>query len=161
MTILSLMLPTIVTGLMLAVIYLDGRYYRIPNWITVLLFALYPLHLWLSPEPIDWLVSLGIAAIVLIIGFMLFALKAFGAGDAKLLCGCALWAGSEHILMLIFFTALFGGALALALVIGRSYLALAMPWVQDHPQCPNLIKPAKPMPYGIAIAFGMMMVLWH
>jgi prepilin peptidase CpaA len=81
-----------------------------------------------------------VALAVLAGGALLFALKLWGAGDAKLLAAAALLLGAKGLPLLILNTALVGGVLAALWLAGR-----ALPWRDKFsPQ----------LPYGVAIACG-------
>lgn len=62
--------------------YSDIRYRKIPNEYCLVVFFL-SLIIWLSSE-LGW-ERIGISLIVLIIGFFLFIIGVWGAGDAKLI----------------------------------------------------------------------------
>lgn len=53
------------------------------------------------------------------VSFLLYAVRILGAGDAKLLSVCALWAGSTNFLIFILATGLCGG------LLGVLYISLA------------------------------------
>jgi len=54
---------------------------------------------------------------VLVVGIMIFALGWLGGGDVKLLAALALWAGPDHLVLLLLMTCLAGGILALIYVL--------------------------------------------
>lgn len=88
---------------------------------------------------------------VLLGGVLLFAAGAFGGGDAKMLSAVALWAGPEWIGLLLLLTALFGGFLCLALLMGRAAVRRAG---TVPPLLAPLLTGETRVPYGIAIAAG-------
>ena len=63
----------------------DLRHLRIPNWIVVAILVLYPLHAWPAGPSIAWAAAVGGAALVFVVGALLFATGAMGGGDVKLL----------------------------------------------------------------------------
>jgi prepilin peptidase CpaA len=143
----------IAAALMVAAALHDLRTFRIPNWIWMGLLAVFPLYVISAPHEIPWLQHLGVCAIVLIIGFFLFAGNFAGAGDVKLLAAVALWVGPNLVGVLLVVTALVGGLLAVL-------YALASLWRQQREQklvllsgtVQALTKTA--IPYGVAIACG-------
>ena len=137
--------------LLLTAAAVDTRDYIIPNRLSVAIVLLFPAHLLTSPIPIDWLVSIGVAAATLAVGFALFAGKLLGGGDAKLMAACALWAGGEYIVPFLLMTTLSGGALAFAMWLKTRFNVAAA----DGPEL-GTGKPveARPIPYGVAIAIG-------
>lgn len=89
---------------------------------------------------------------VLLLAFALFALGLLGGGDAKLAAVTALWFGADQTPTYLIYTALAGGAFALAILLFRK---LPLPaglgnggWVaQLHCQ-------GSGMPYGVAMALA-------
>src|SRR3546814_11485551 len=71
----------------------DVQTYRIPNAVTLAVLILYPLHLLYSPMPVDWSSALTVFCVALLVGLVLFACHAVGAGDVQLLAAVLLWAG--------------------------------------------------------------------
>jgi prepilin peptidase CpaA len=86
----------------------------------------------------------GATLIALLIGIMLWQLRLFGAGDAKLLAACAAWLGWGAVLPLYLFTLLSGGALALAWLAWRW-------WTTRAGRAPP---PDRRLPYSVAVAIG-------
>lgn len=166
--------------------------YRIPNIACAALVLLYPAWLavdWPATDP--WLqiaAHVGVAAAVLAVGFVLFLLRAFGAGDAKLLAAVALWAGPDEVLTLILVTAIAGGALSVAVILYKIFSARFGPglyYVYMHASAfaarvmprqaggnprnstsekaargPANMSLARPIPYGIAIGAGAAIVAY-
>nr|WP_304168201.1 prepilin peptidase [Lonsdalea britannica] len=108
------------------------------------------------------------AAVVFVVGFLLFLTGRLGAGDVKMMSVLCLWVGSGQQLAFVMVTALAGGVLALilpllntippALALGidnlnrRLHLNIASPTVLPADLSQGL-------PYGIAIAFGAAYIL--
>lgn len=103
------------------------------------------------------LAHVGAAALVLAIGFALFAPGWIGGGDAKLAAAIALWLGFEPLLAWFVSFAMLGGALTLAMLYYRErplHPALGgVSWLArlHHPKCG--------VPYGIALSAGTL-ALW-
>lgn len=128
----------------------DAWQRKIPNWTVLSLLALFLASLpstWLIP---GWLSSISACALVLAVGFPMFALRLMGAGDIKLLAVAALFAGMENLLLLCIATALAGGVMALAAVMARPYA--------DAIAASGLPRPRPGVPYGVAIAIGALYV---
>ncbi|MEY4671141.1 MAG: hypothetical protein RLZZ415_1020 [Pseudomonadota bacterium] len=98
----------------------DIRRRQIDNWLNAAIALAAPLYWWASGlnlwPGVAW--QLGIAALTFAICAGLFALRAMGGGDVKLLAALALWITLAWFLKLIFMMSLLGGLLALALGIG-------------------------------------------
>jgi prepilin peptidase CpaA len=110
-------LLTLVLG---AAVY-DVRYRRIPNWLTVagVLVGL-ALNAFLDQGRSGLLVSslLGLA-IALVVYFVLYALRAMGAGDVKLMAAVGAIVGWPDWFGIFIITAILGGIMALILVAAR------------------------------------------
>lgn len=100
---------------------------------------------------------LAAGALVLVIGFLLFAPGWIGGGDAKLAAALALWLGFEPLLPWFVMFALFGGSLTLAVMYCRANALPAalgrIDWIarlHDH---------RSGVPYGVALSAGTLL-LW-
>lgn len=137
----------------------DIRTYKIPNKVVLGILLVYPLHVALSPVPVDWLMALGVFAISLAAGFVLFATKVFGAGDAKLIAGTMLWAGPVLAPLALLICALSGGVIALVMLSpARFVIANALSSLGRDSLSEAVL--AKHMPYGVPIALGGLFVAW-
>jgi prepilin peptidase CpaA len=88
---------------------------------------------------------------MLLAGILLFSLGWVGGGDAKLLAAASLWLGFEPMVLFLGYVAIFGGALAIAILAYRSVPAGALPlpgWAA------RLHVKGEGIPYGVAIAAG-------
>ena len=137
------LLITLVLLLVIAAIG-DIRRYTIPNRLCLAVAAL-ALPYWIAVglgqgEPLlplfGW--QVGVAFLVFAGFVFLFALGAMGGGDVKLIAALALWVPPSRTLELLFLVALFGGALALVLIVVRRIRGDA----------------SRAVPYGVAIAAG-------
>ena len=94
---------------------------RIPNAVSLILIAAFVV---LAPFAGLTLAQMGlhlaVAAGVLVLGFVMFALGWIGGGDAKVMASTALWFGMEFTLQYIVIASVFGGLLTLALIIART-----------------------------------------
>ena len=101
-------------GLFGASVVSDLRWRRVPNAIPIallLLFAGYALTGAAGPGRAVWL-CLGIGAVLLGAGFVLYLSGRFGAGDAKLMAAAGVWVGPGDLSPFLF--GLAGCALALS-----------------------------------------------
>ena len=127
--------------------------FKIPNWISLTLIAAYIAGAAALNAPLQMAVEgLLVGGAALTIGFILFALKVFGGGDAKLLAAIAPWIGAAGLMSFIINVAFAGGVLALALILFRKTPALPIyaqaPWIM------RLHSRPKDIPYAVAIAAG-------
>lgn len=146
----------VLTLAMAAVIWLDVTRYLIPNGLNGFIAFLWVCALFFLP--IDPLMSLAAAAIVLAVGLGVFALGLMGGGDIKLLVVLTLWTGwgitSAHFLML---TAIAGGALVMLILPLR--LCAGVIW--RGKELPRLLTQKQPVPYGLAIAAAFLILMWR
>lgn len=143
------------TGFMVAVMIIDATRYIIPNALNLFLLGLYPFAAYLLG--LDWPMALLAAGIALLIGMGIFALGFMGGGDVKLLVVLVLFTGwhisTAHFL---FLTGVCGGVLVLVVMLARFLL----PPLFRGRELPRLLTRKQPVPYGIAIAAGFLVVLW-
>lgn len=140
-------------ALVAAAVVTDVASLTIPNRIpvgVVLAFALAAATGTLDAPALGWHLATGAAVFAACIG--LFAAGLFGGGDAKLMPAVALWIGPPALTPFVFYTALAGGALALAFLVLRNVpvpaAAAGQPWVA------RLRKRDAGIPYAVAIAVG-------
>ncbi|MGH7099221.1 MAG: prepilin peptidase [Stellaceae bacterium] len=152
------------SALMAAAAFEDFRRFVIPNWLILALVAVWPLLLAAQRiAPVTALSAVGVAALVFLVGAVLFARGYVGGGDVKLLCAAALWAGPAATPELLIVTAGLGGFLGLFLLspIG-AHLSLAGRVFFSPPGAATM-NPAEegrvPMPYGVAIAGAAVLVI--
>ena len=139
--------------LLLWAAYSDVRSLTIPNRISVAIVLLYPAYVLASPQPVDWLTALGISGATLGVGFVLFAFRFLGGGDAKLITAAVLWAGPTHLLSFLFLTALAGGGMAVLLWIRHRMSGAVSPGL-FFLSSGDADFAKQPMPYAVAIAAG-------
>jgi len=140
---------------MLAVMWSDVTRYLIPNWLVALLLLAYPAAVYMSPVIIDWKMAIVAMLAVLAAGYVIFAMKWMGAGDIKLLAACALWVGWENLPDFLMRVALIGGLFAILLYVGRK----AIPLLPLNVKLPRILREGEPVPYGVAIALGFLIML--
>jgi prepilin peptidase CpaA len=130
----------------------DLRSRHIGNWLNGAIALAAPVFWWASSLPLwaDPLIEpsvlgqLGVAFVTFLILAVLFALKAMGGGDVKLLTALALWIAPMLFLQLLIVMALLGGVLTL--IFGA--------WHVMRRQREKLA-----IPYGVAIAMAGLWVL--
>jgi prepilin peptidase CpaA len=127
---------------------------RIPNWLTGLIAALFFPMAWATGMPLaefGWHLLAGV--ILFVAGYILFELRMFGGGDAKLMAAAGLWFGSSQAFPFIFMTVLAGGALAVAVMLWS--LALSLLDMHGGGSFTTAMKRFMPkLPYGFAFAVG-------
>lgn len=122
---LSLTSPGPLTAVLILVLILavwfDVSEQRIPNWLTVggLVGSLL-LRVIIGPEAL-WMGLLG-GASGFVLGILLFAAGAMGAGDGKLLAAVGAFLGFDVFLRALPLIGAFGGLLALAVTLGNGTL---------------------------------------
>ncbi len=154
MIMLALLLATgfIVT---IAAIY-DAATLTIPNWISLTLVGLFPLVAICSGQDFTAVgvhVSVGFGA--LIVGMILFALNLIGGGDAKFFAAVALFVGLSDLASYVVVVVFSGSLLALVLLGARrlNLMGVSIDWLLKRTRGGAVV------PYGIAIAFGALIVL--
>lgn len=124
----------------------DIKRRQIDNWLNAAIAAAAPLYWWaagLSLWPdVAWQIGLSFATLVVLA--ILFALRAMGGGDVKLLTALALWIEPTWFLRLLIIMALIGGVLTIAL--GAWHVARRR-------------KDRLAIPYGVAISSAALLVL--
>ena len=128
-----LLLGALAIALLVAA-FTDIRRRQIDNWLNGAIAAGAPLYWWasgLSLWPgVAW--QVGVAFLTLIVLAGLFALRAMGGGDVKLLTALALWIQPLWFVRLLIGMSLIGGVLTIALgtwhVIRRRKERLAVPY---------------------------------
>lgn len=156
-----LIIALILTGLLLTACYTDARTFLIPNWISLALLAVWPSVLF-SPVPVDWATHLMVLGISFVVGFALFTLRVMGGGDIKLITALSLWLGTAALMPFLMLMGILGGILALVALMGRKLA----PWValklnKSAESIPRIFSQGQPIPYGLAIAIGFLILLWQ
>ncbi len=126
--------------------FTDIRRRQIDNWLNAAIAAGAPLYWWASglalwPD-VAW--QLGMAAATLVVLAILFALRAMGGGDVKLLTALALWIQPLWFMRLLIGMSLIGGVLTLVLGV----------WHITRRRKDRLA-----IPYGVAISSAALWVL--
>lgn len=131
---------------LLVAAFTDIRRRQIDNWLNLAIAATAPLFWWASDlalwPDIAW--QLGLALLTFAICAGLFAIRAMGGGDVKLLTALALWLTPAVFLKLVIIMALLGGALTLVMAVWHS--------VRGN-------RERLAVPYGVAISSAGLWVL--
>jgi prepilin peptidase CpaA len=131
---------------LLTAAFTDLRSRHIGNWLNAAIAITAPLYWWASGLSL-WpgvALQLGVAAVTFAVLAGLFALRAMGGGDVKLLTALALWIEPMPFLRLLIMMALLGGVLTV--VFGAWHIARRR-------------KDRLAIPYGVAIAAAGLWVL--
>lgn len=149
-----MLMTTIHYGLLIALAialvfaaFTDIRRRQIDNWLNAAIALGAPVFWWSSGLALwpDVAMQLGVAVAAFALLAGLFALKMMGGGDVKLLTVLALWIPWDIFLQLLIVMAIAGGVLTV--VMGM--------WHIMRRQRDRLA-----IPYGVAIAFGGLWVLY-
>lgn len=130
---------------------------KIPNRISVVLvLAFFPLAFLAGLGIWQVAAHVGAGALMLLVGFGLFACGWFGGGDAKLMAAVGLWVGFDALPLYLLSVAMAGGLIAGAFATVRSVplprFLLGQSWaLRLHRQDGGI-------PYGIALAAGALIV---
>ena len=136
----------------------DARTLRIPNWMSLFLlvdFLIAGVASAISISEIAIHMTVGVGALV--IGFILFFLRMFGGGDAKLFAAISLWMGWPLVINYCIAVMFLGGAVALLAIILRKGLGIWPDWVVNSAR--GLFEKNKSVPYGLAIVAGAFAVI--
>jgi prepilin peptidase CpaA len=131
---------------LLVAAFTDIKRRQIDNWLTFGIAAVAPLFWWASgmalwPD-VAWQFGVALASFVVLAG--LFAIRAMGGGDVKLLTALALWIPPLWFLKLLVVMALVGGVLTV--VLGAWHVARRR-------------RDKLAIPYGVAISCAGLWVL--
>jgi prepilin peptidase CpaA len=138
---------------LLTAAFTDLRSRRIGNWLTGAIALGAPLFWWASAMPLwadPWTgtsvaAQMGVALVTFAVLAVLFAIRAMGGGDVKLLTALALWIEPALFLTLILTMALLGGILTI----------LFGAWHVMRRQRDKLA-----IPYGVAISLAALWTLY-
>ena len=153
---LTLTLLAILPALAIVAGLKDLTSMTIPNWISgLLILGFFPTALISGLGPMEMAAHVGVAVLALFVGAGMFALRWIGGGDAKLIAASCLWLGLSGSGMFLLWTGVMGGLFCLALLFARFH---ARPYVHAFPGwTARLLEPRGDIPYGVAIAAGVLM----
>lgn len=142
----SVACTAVLAALLITAIVTDVRSFTIPNWLTAGV-ALCALPWWWASGWALWpdiAVQVGMAALILGLFTVLFAMGAMGGGDVKLLAALALWLPPLPLIRMLFLMAVVGGVLTLGLMLLHR--------VRQRQGWPEI-------PYGVAIGTATLWVV--
>ncbi|CAN1722648.1 prepilin peptidase CpaA [Hyphomicrobium sp. 1Nfss2.1] len=149
---LGLLFPLI----MIFAAVLDVLTMRIANWVSLALIGAFVGAALIAGMPMQvMLLHFGVGLAVVLATMVLFQLRLFGGGDAKLLAAASVWVGYQQLFPFLIWVTVFGGALAVVMLAYRSVPAGAFPlpdWAL------RLHKREEGIPYGVAISAGALVV---
>lgn len=136
----------------------DLTSFTIPNRVGLALVAAFAIAAPAAGLPLEALaMHVAAGALVLIVGFALFAFGLIGGGDAKLAAATALFLGFEFLANYVVLSAVLGGVLTLNILVLRQLPILALPgrlgWVA------RLQDRSEGVPYGVALGAAGIMTL--
>ena len=172
----------LLAGLLLLAVYHDVRSRRIPNRLVfsgalagLLLNAVLPAGAGLltaAPGALGFWPALGGLVLGLALLMPMYAIKALGAGDVKLMAMVGAFVGPQTVFFCLLSSLLAGGVLVLAVaafhgtlrqVASNSYQlvlnSLMRAIATQRPDIDALAKPSGQLPYAIAIASGTSLYL--
>lgn len=151
----------VLTVLMIMVMITDFTRFTIPNRLVLAFIVLYPVMLVALGSRPEWYWDIAIAVGMFLLGFVIFSLKLMGGGDVKLLAASSLYVGKEAFLYFVIGVALWGGALALGLLVAREIVPyIYMKLGKKADTIPQVFTAGQPAPYGLAIAVSFLWLLW-
>jgi prepilin peptidase CpaA len=129
---------------------------QIPNWLTALIAVLFFPMAYLTGMPLSEFWYHALAGVALFFaGYVMFALKLFGGGDAKLMAAAGLWFGTAETMGFLFYTAVAGGVLALSYVLWSVVVAALKTRAGATTSYRETLRAIAPkLPYGCALAAG-------
>lgn len=147
------LIPTLAAATVSVAAILDIRSRRIPNWIsgTALLVGVV-LHVWQS-GPSGVLVALAGGGLGLLMLLPLYAIRAMGAGDVKLLAGVGALLGPQVLVSVAVYAAIAGGVVSIVILARRRRLHVFVHEVAVMHQPPT--RSGATAPYAVAIASGV------
>lgn len=148
----------------------DLRSRRIPNELVIAILVTGWLFALLGPNPGQALLMSGAGTIV---GFGIwiafYLVGAIGAGDVKFFAAAGAWLGPGATWRAALLAAVIGGVLALIFLVmekrfgsalRRIALAASARTIAVVPETPSEQGRYRPLPYGVALAIGALIVAW-
>jgi prepilin peptidase CpaA len=136
----------------------DVLTFKIPNWLTLLMAALFfPMALaaGLPLNGFAWSIAGGI--LLFSVGFIMFQFNVLGGGDAKMLAAAGLWFGMANIYSFIMM-AVIAGLLQVSFMVSWSLIMLSLDLADISDKSKKFFGKLQSMtpnvPFGFAIALG-------
>ena len=127
----------------------DAWRMRISNMLVAAILAGAVIAALLAGPTLAMWQNLALFAGLLAAGVPMFAAGKLGGGDVKLLAASGLWFNFHGGLLMILWTVLAGGVLALLILLLRLFN-----WPDRIGARVTVLRPGSGIPYGVAIAFG-------
>ncbi|MEI7839775.1 MAG: A24 family peptidase [Methylococcaceae bacterium] len=152
--------------------FIDLRQHRIPNWLNLITIILGLTFQFIFFQGSGLLNGLGGFAVGFISFIPLYALRAMGAGDVKLMAAIGCFLTPMQTLEAVLATIIVGGFLGVIVLIARGglgryikrYVLMAQTFFYMRkvlPIAPAIDEPARTrFPYAVAIAAGTFYTLW-
>lgn len=154
---LLFIVAAVFVGFMLVAAFYDLFTMTIPNELNGAVALLFILVAFLSGySALEVAKGISLSALVLVIGFALFAFGWIQGGDAKLAAAVGAWMGFDHVLIWFVYMSLLGGLLTVFLLAIR-YVPLPA-YLLKYEWIDRLHNPKTGVPYGIAIASAAIIV---
>jgi prepilin peptidase CpaA len=157
-----MIVQTMFVAILLACALYDLTDLRIPNFLNVMLIALFILVVIARPSGIDLLghglVFLGVFAF----GAVCFYLGYWGGGDVKLYAASALWMGPELIISFIFCVSVLAGIFAVCLLAVRriiSMFALNDRNRSDSNAFPKFLVVGEGIPFAVPLSISVFLLM--
>lgn len=145
-------------GLCILAALIDIETMTIPNWLNGwLAFLFIPACIVAAP---GWEVvgmHLLVGAIAFVVSVLLFTLRVYGGGDAKMIPAVMLWIGPAGSLDFLINTAFAGGVLTIIVLIGR----VLVPAQASAGFGLATLKEGRGVPYAVAISTGALIASPH
>ncbi|MFN7666692.1 MAG: prepilin peptidase [bacterium] len=151
--ILSVYLPSLsiifATVASLLVCYQDIMTYRISNRVVIAI-AVSAFGVWLPLlDPTAIMIQVGIGALFLVIGFLVFHFKIMGAGDGKLFAALGFWCQPQNIMMFLMVMAIAGFLVSVVYTGIRYKKVMAL---KENSNLTDMLY--LKIPYGLALSAG-------
>lgn len=141
-------------GFLISAMVGDIKSFTISNRLNIAFFVSFIIFALLMGFSFSQLLQhFWIALIAFLICFALFAFGLFGGGDVKLVAATCFWLGAAPIYSYAMITAIFGGLLALILLVARKIvkrtgLPRGPKWLR------SMLRKRSHIPYGVALGIG-------
>jgi prepilin peptidase CpaA len=133
----------------LLICYQDVTTYRISNRLAIAIgVSAFGVWLPLLP-PSAILIQLGVGAVFLLVGFLVFHFKIMGAGDGKLFAAFGFWCQPQNIMMFLLVMALAGFAVSVVYAGVRYKKIMAL---KENSALTDML--TLKIPYGLALSAG-------
>ena len=141
--------------LALAAMASDIAFYKIPNAIVLALLFLFVVVAYAYMPHGEWSSHALAGAGTLVVTALLYAARALGAGDAKMISALAVWAGLDGLFPLLFYVSVIAFLGMLVILMLRRLLPYAMRrgWIKQR-ALPRVLRKGEGVPYAIGIGPG-------